>query len=203
MYKRQVLDNLSFSIPAGSNTAVLGTFGSGVSSLFDLIFGARSLEAGSISINDVDIRHWSLESLRKRVLLLRNDQILDTSVIENLRLGRHDIGLDEVHQALKKVGLLGFFLKHPEGLKQRLQISGKSLSKNKRVALLIARAIVQKPRLLMVDELFDGLNATAFRELSEPILSNCENCTVLVSTRVKENAKHFSHFIDLTHNANV
>ncbi|MCW0221462.1 MAG: ATP-binding cassette domain-containing protein [Prosthecobacter sp.] len=173
----------SFTIRPGARVAIVGPHGAGASSLLDILFGLRTPTGGSISIDGLDLRSSYLEALREHVQLLRRDEIVDATVAENLRLGRADIGMDEIREALEKVGLLGTLLARPEGLNLRLKIGGAPLSGNQRTRLLLARALVQRPRLLLIDELFDSLDSESFVSLSAAILDKSLPWTVVLTTR--------------------
>lgn len=173
----------SFSIPAGTRAAVVGPHGAGASSLLDILFGLRQPSAGYVMVDGVDLRSWDLEALRESTQLLRRDEIMDATVVENLRLGRCDIGMDEIRAALKQAGLLEELLARPEGLGLRLKIGGAPLSGNQRMRLLLARAIAQRPRLLLIDELLDNMGDASFSQLSEAILGKDQPWTVVVATR--------------------
>jgi ABC-type bacteriocin/lantibiotic exporter with double-glycine peptidase domain len=173
----------SFSIPAGSRAAVVGPHGAGASSLLDILFGLRQPSGGYVTVDGVDLRTWDLEALRESTQLLRRDEIMDATVVENLRLGRCDIGMDEIRAALKQAGLLEELLARPEGLGLRLQIGGAPLSGNQRMRLLLARALAQQPRLLLIDELLDNMDDASFAQLSAAILDPSQPWTVVVTTR--------------------
>jgi ABC-type bacteriocin/lantibiotic exporter with double-glycine peptidase domain len=150
-----------------------------------------------VSIDELDLRSWYLEALRESVMLLRRNEIVHGTVIENLRLGRVDIGLDEIRAALERVGLLDVLLHLPEGLNLRLKIGGAPLSGNQRTRLLFARALVQRPRLLLVDELFDGLDDESFNILENAIFDPSLTWTVILATRDHDVTKRCDQIIEL------
>lgn len=178
-----LFENMNFTLKPGSRTAIVGPHGSGASSLIDILFGLRQPTDGHVSIDGLDLRSWYLEGLRESVQLLRPNEIVDATIVENLRLGRTDIGMDEIRAALDHVGLLDTLLHRPEGLNLRLKIGGAPLSGNQRTRLLLARALVQRPRLLLIDELLDGLDAASFNELTNSILAPAQSWTVVLTTR--------------------
>ncbi|TDU81245.1 ABC-type bacteriocin/lantibiotic exporter with double-glycine peptidase domain [Prosthecobacter fusiformis] len=173
----------TFTIRPGSRVAIVGPHGAGASSLLDILFGLRTPTGGHVCIDGLDLRSWYLEALRDHVQLLRRDEIVDATVVENLRLGRADIGMDEIREALERVGLLDTLLARPEGLNLRLKIGGAPLSGNQRTRLLLARSLVQRPRLLLIDELFDSLDPESFASLSAAILDKSLPWTVVLTTR--------------------
>ncbi len=186
-----------FTIPAGARAAVVGPHGAGASSLLNLLFGLRQPTEGFISMDGLDLRSWCLESLRESVMLLRPDEIIDATIVDNLRLGRSDIGMDEVRAALADAGLLEQIMRRPEGLNLRLKIGGAPLSGNQRTRLLLARALVQRPRLLLIDELLDGLDNGSFDQLSAVVLNQSLPWTVVVTTRDHQVTQKCDQVIEL------
>lgn len=189
--------HLSFTIPPSTRAAIIGPHGSGATSLLDLLFGLREPALGHVAIDGLDLRNWSLESLRNHVQLLRRDEIVGDNIVENLRLGRPEIGMDEIQSALAKVGLLDTLLSRPHGLNLHLKIGGAPLSANQRTRLLFARALAQQPRLLLIDEIFDGLDEDTFHLLTRAILDKNLPWTVIIATRDLEVASRCEHIINL------
>lgn len=179
-------ENLSFVLEPGVRACICGAQGSGVSSLLDLCFALRQTSAGYISFDGLDMRAWHLESLRNQMELLRANEFVSGTVIDNLRLGRSDITMDEIHSALKTVGILDDCLRFPGGLETMLQVGGSPFSPRQRVSLLVARALVQKPRLLLIDEIFDGLDNQSLEKLTEIVFDRQRSWTVVVATRMNE-----------------
>ncbi len=186
-----------FTILPGTRAAIVGPHGSGASSLLDIMFGLRQPTGGFMSVDGLDLRSWYLEALRESVMLLRRDEIVDATIVENLRLGRNDIGMDEIRTALSSVGLLDDLLHRPEGLNLRLKIGGAPLSGNQRTRFILARALVQRPRLLLIDELLDGLDTDSFATLSAAILDKSQSWTVVLTTRDHDVTKKCDQLIEL------
>lgn len=190
--------NRTFEVASGERVAIYGPQGSGVSSLLDLLFAVREPTQGHLSFDGLDSRNWQLDRLRESVLLLRRDEFIDGTIVENLRLGCPEIGLDEIREALEEVGILEEILRHPDGLNLRLRLGGAPLSTSQRICLLFARALVQKPRLLLVDELFDGLDETTFKRLTNLVLKSELPWSVVVATRISEAISLCDQTIDLS-----
>ena len=179
-------ENLSFVLEPGVRACICGAQGSGVSSLLDLCFALRQTSAGFISFDGLDMRAWHLESLRNQMELLRANEFVSGTVIDNLRLGRSDITMDEIHSALKTVGILDDCLRFPGGLETMMQVGGSPFSPRQRISLLVARALVQKPRLLLIDEIFDGLDDQSLEKLTQIVFDHQRTWTVVVATRMNE-----------------
>jgi ABC-type bacteriocin/lantibiotic exporter with double-glycine peptidase domain len=178
-----LFSGLNFNILPGSRAAIVGPHGSGGSTLLNILFGLRQPSAGFVRIDGLDLRNCYLESLRESVMLLRRDEIVGGTIIENLRLGSSDIGMEEIQTALSKVGLLDELLHQTEGLNLQLRVEGAPLSGNQRTRLLLARALVQRPKLLLIDELFDGLDTESLNQLSAAVLGKSQDWTVVLTTR--------------------
>ena len=178
-----LFSGLNFNILPGSRAAIVGPHGSGGSTLLNILFGLRQPTSGFVRIDGLDLRNCYLESLRESVMLLRRDEIVGGTIIENLRLGSSDIGMEEIQTALSKVGLLEELLHQSEGLNLQLKVEGAPLSGNQRTRLLLARALVQRPKLLLIDELFDGLDTDSLNQLSAAILGKSQDWTVVLTTR--------------------
>lgn len=181
-----LFENLDFDIKPGDRVGLYGPQGSGVSSLLELLFAVRQPTGGHLSFDGLDSRNWHLENLHSRIQLLRRDEFIDGTIIENLRLGRADIAIEEVRSALDKVGVLDDLLQRPEGLNLRLRVGGAPLSTSQRIALLVARAFVQQPSLLLIDKLFDGLDKATLQHLSQLVLDARLPWTVIVATRMRD-----------------
>ena len=178
-----VVEELGFRLAPGDRAAIVGPHGSGSSTVLSLLLGLRQPSIGHIRIDGMDVRSWYLEALRSQVALVRNFEILEGTVVDNVRLGRAEIGLDEVRQALARAGLLEDVLAMPDGLNTMLVTGGRPLSSRQCVRLLVARALVTKPRLLLLDEVLDGLGEEVLSELAPELFDASHPWTLLVATR--------------------
>jgi ABC-type bacteriocin/lantibiotic exporter with double-glycine peptidase domain len=178
-----VVEELGFRLAPGERVAITGPHGSGSSTVLALLSGLRAPDSGVIRIDGIDLRSWRLESLRSQVALVRNFEILEGTVVDNVRLGRADIRLDEVRETMARAGLLEEIMALPEGLNTVLVTGGRPLSSRQCVRLMIARALVTRPRLLLLDEVLDGLGEDDLRELAPQIFGPQHPWTVLVATR--------------------
>ncbi len=195
--ERPLFTSLSFQVASGESTAVVGPHGSGASTLLALVFALRPLDRGFISINGLDVRNWDLQRLRSRIMLLRGADVMDGTVADNLRLGRSDLGYDEVRLVLEKTGLFETVMALPQGVDTPLLSGGMPLSSRQRIRLLLARALLQKPRLLLVDELFDGVDPETFASIADCVFDPAAGWTVLIATRDPAVVKRCRHVIRL------
>ncbi len=180
--QKTVFSGLSFALEPGARAAVLAPLGGGASTLLDLLYGLRPPAAGHILVDRLDLRQWSLPALRHDVAILRGHDILDATVAENVRLGRADVGLDEVRGALAAVGLLDDVLRLPQGLDSPLLLGGRPLTSLQRTRLVLARAIIGRPRLLLIDKTLDSLGPDALAELCTLLFDRNQPWTLVVAT---------------------
>ena len=155
-FSQPVVRNISLDVPAGSKIIIHGPGAAGKSTLLDLVFGLREPERGHIELDGVDLRHLSLESLRQNTMLVRATEILPGTVFSNVAMGT-DVSADEVRVALGSAGILESVNALPRGLQTELTAAGRPLAPSQALRLTIARAILHKPRLLLIDEALDSI----------------------------------------------
>ena len=151
-----LVSGVNWDIKPGQSTGLTGGHGSGKSTLLDIIYGSRQPTRGWIEIDGFDLRELDRAQLRSQVALLREGELFDGSVADNVRLGRA-VDSAEMRDALARVGLLEHCLQFPQGLDTRLTSDGSLLSSAQAIRLLLARALAGRPRLLLIDEALDHL----------------------------------------------
>jgi len=155
---RPLLKDIHFSVQPGSHVALVGKSGAGKSTLSQLFLGVLEPSMGSILIDDVDVRRLDLASIRKNIgLVFPHDEIFDGTVWDNITLGREWVTGRDVMKAIRLTKLDEEFLRFPKGLHTKVLSHGRNLSTGQIRRLMIARAIVHKPRLLILDEAFTGI----------------------------------------------
>ncbi len=144
----------------GERLGLTGPNGSGKSTLADVLFGLRVPSTGVARIDNVDFRNVPLDQLRQHVTLVRAVELFPGTIVDNVRLGRDHLTLDDVTAALDQVGLTEELLELPDGLNTMLQPHGRPLSYRQAYRLMIARAVVGRPRLLVLDGALDQIDRT-------------------------------------------
>jgi putative ABC transport system ATP-binding protein len=198
---REVLSNVSFEVPAKGRVSLMGAQGSGCSTLLDLILALRFPTSGHIAIDGLDVRSWYLEQLRDHVMLVRSQDIVSGTIAENIRLGQVDVDLNTVQNVLKAVKLADDLLALPAGVHTQLVTGGLTLSSRQRTRLLLARALALKPKLLMLDDIFDGMDHESMAELTDVILDPALPWTVIIGTRDPLVAEKCTQRVSLDHRA--
>ncbi len=159
-----VLSISNWTLRPGDRVGLMGRHGCGKSTFADTLFGLRQPSHGSLLLDGVDFRALPLATIRSHVALVRGIELFTGTILENVRLGRTDMSLTEVTDALKKAGILEEILSMPDGLETVLHPGGRPLSASQSTRLMIARAIAGKPRLLILDDALDPVDRSRDRE---------------------------------------
>jgi glucan exporter ATP-binding protein len=159
------LKNLSFRVPAGSTAAIVGPTGAGKTTALSLLYRAYDPSAGRITIDGIDIREVSLNSLRRHIAVVFQDPgLFYRSIADNLRIGKPDASQEEIEKAAHTAEAHNFVIVKPDGYATLVAERGRSLSGGERQRLSIARAMLKDAPILILDEATSALdNATEAR----------------------------------------
>ena len=168
-------------IPAGEHVAIVGENGAGKSTLAKLIGRLYDVDSGSISVAGHDVREIEIESLREQVCYLPPHPVLfDTTLGGNLRLGKGTASDTELKRVVEDVGLTTWTDALREGLNQRVGPGGHRLSGGQRQRVGIGRAILQRPRILILDEATSSLDAGSEQQLLGSLRRILPGTTIVV-----------------------
>jgi subfamily B ATP-binding cassette protein MsbA len=169
------------NIPAGEQVAMVGENGAGKSTLAKLLARLYDVDSGSISIAGHDVRGIDMHSLREQVCYAPPHPILfDATIASNLRLGKVRASDAELHEVVKDVGLTAWVGKSRGGLNQEIGPAGSHLSGGQRQRLGIARAILGRPRVLILDEATSSLDAVSEQQLLSGLHTVLPGSTIIV-----------------------
>lgn len=178
----RISSDLSFNIKSGESLALLGPSGCGKSTTLDLLFGLRTAKTGHIAIDGYDPQDLRSDVLRSEVGLVRAGEIFTGSIDENIHLHRTYVSSSDVRQALEDVGLYDALLSLPKGFDTKLFSNGSPLSSAQQNLVLIARAIASKPRLLLLDEVLDGIPDEELEVVLETVLRRDRPWSLIIAT---------------------
>ena len=179
--RRQILNDVSFEVLAGSKVAVVGASGSGKSTLARLLYRFYDVSAGRIAINGLDIRDIAQTSLRGSIGIVPQDTVLfNDTVYYNIQYGRPDASRDEVIEAAKAAHIHDFISRLPDGYEARVGERGLKLSGGEKQRVAIARAILKDPRILIFDEATSALDSKSEQAIQTELDRIAHGHTTLV-----------------------
>ena len=178
---KEVIRGVSFKIKKGETVALVGPSGGGKSTLSDLIPRFYDVQSGQILIDGIDIRKYTLESLRRYMGLVSQETILFNDTIENnLRLGKQDATEDEVRQAAIVANADAFIRETEHGYQTNIGDRGMKLSGGQRQRLSIARAVLKNPEILILDEATSALDTESEKLVQNALDALLQGRTSLV-----------------------
>jgi ATP-binding cassette subfamily B protein len=178
---RPILDAIDFEIPAGRKVAVVGASGAGKSTLARLLFRFYDPTQGRITIDGVDIRSVSQDSLRSLIGVVPQDTVLfNDTLAYNLAYGSREVSGEEIEQAVRLAHLDGFIRNLPDGLQTPVGERGLKLSGGEKQRVAIARALLKNPAILVFDEATSSLDSVSERAILEALREVAQHRTTLV-----------------------
>ena len=181
--QEKIFDNLSFNIDGKKTVAIVGATGSGKSTLAYLLPRLYEVESGTIEIDGVNINNLKLNELRSNVSLAFEESFLfSNSARENIALGLGDASQEEVEEAALTARAHEFISLLPESYETKVGERGYGLSGGQRQRIALARAILRKPRILILDDALSAVDASTEEEIRSELKSVMNNMTTLIIT---------------------
>ncbi|MDX9943533.1 MAG: ABC transporter ATP-binding protein/permease [Azonexus sp.] len=179
--KRQILEQVSFTVPAGQTVAVVGHSGAGKSTLSRLLYRFYDVTDGSIRIDGHDLRQLSQQSLRAAIGIVPQDTVLfNDSIFYNINYGRPDASHEEVIAAARAASLHDFVIALPAGYDTRVGERGLKLSGGEKQRVAIARALLKNPAILVFDEATSALDSATESTIQREIELAARGRTTLI-----------------------
>ena len=180
---KPVLHHVNADIEAGKITVLVGSSGSGKTTIVDLIIGFNRPTHGRILIDGVDLKDVKLQTWRKQIGYVPQElTLLRGTIAENIALGDKLITEDDIEEALRLAGSLDFVKALPEGIHSDIGTMGAKLSGGQRQRISLARALVHKPKLLLLDEVTSALDDQTELEICRNIRGLSGSLTILAIT---------------------
>ncbi|WP_394582954.1 ABC transporter ATP-binding protein [Cytobacillus firmus] len=178
----KVLDGISFIIHPGETVAIMGATGSGKTSLFQLIPRLYDVTGGRVEIDGRDVRELKMENLRRKIGFVPQEALLFTgSVKENISWGKEDAAMEEITEAAVNAQIHETIMKLPQGYETRVGQKGVNLSGGQKQRLSIARALVRKPKILLLDDSTSALDMKTEAKLLNSLKQY--TCTTMIITQ--------------------
>lgn len=176
-----VLSHISFDVKAGQFVAIVGGTGTGKSSLVNLIPRFYDVTGGAVLLDGVDVRDYPLEELRSRIGMVLQTNVLFTGTIrENLKWGKEDATEEEIIQAAKDAQAYDFIMALPDGFDTMLTQGGTNVSGGQKQRLCIARAMLRKPAVLILDDSTSAVDSATEAAIRESFAKNLKDTTVII-----------------------
>ena len=176
-----VLSHISFDVKPGQFVAIVGGTGTGKSSLVNLIPRFYDVTGGAVLLDGVDVRDYPLEELRSRIGMVLQTNVLFTGTIrENLKWGKEDATEEEIIQAAKDAQAYDFIMSFPEGFDTLLDQGGTNVSGGQKQRLCIARAMLRKPAILILDDSTSAVDSATEAAIRQSFAQNLKDTTVII-----------------------
>ncbi|MGA1607917.1 MAG: ATP-binding cassette domain-containing protein [Planctomycetota bacterium] len=180
------VDGFDLHVEPGERIAVLGGRASGKTTVAELLGGLREPDAGVVCLDGQDLREIAKVSVRTQLDLVIGLEVVEGSIVDNVRLGRSDVSTQEIRDALGRFGVLAEFVALPDGLRTTLLQDGAPLSRNSVLLLMLARATVGAPRAIVIDGTLDELDPVSRAQAIEVLTDAGAPWTLVVFTSSPE-----------------
>ena len=179
--KTNVLKNISFKVEPGETIGILGPTGCGKTSMVQLIPRLYDVTEGEVLVDGTDVRDYSLKNLREGVgMVLQYNTLFAGTVYENLRWGNEDADDEEVRRFAAYAQADGFVSEFKEGYEHMIEQGGSNVSGGQKQRLCIARALLKKPKILILDDSTSAVDTATERRINEAFNSELKGTTKLI-----------------------
>lgn len=193
-----ILDNINLIVEKGKTVALVGSSGAGKSTLADLVPRFHDVTSGEVLIDDINIKDYSLQSVRSLMSIVTQEPILfNDTIANNIKLGNPDATDEEVIAAAKVANAHEFIIQKENGYNSNIGDRGSKLSGGERQRLTIARAVLKNPPILILDEATSSLDTESERLVQDAINNMMQNRTSIVIAHRLSTIRHADEIIVL------
>lgn len=179
--REKVLNNISFRIEAGQTVGIIGSTGSGKTTLISMIPRLYDVDEGAVLVDGVDVKDYSFENLRKGIaVVLQKNMLFSGTVRENLYWGKEDAAEEELDEASKHSQSSEFLSTFKDGYETELGHGGINLSGGQKQRLCIARALLRKPKILILDDSTSALDTATDAKFRKALREEASDITCLI-----------------------
>lgn len=184
--KKYVLSNVSFHIEPGQTVGIIGGTGSAKSTLVQLIPRLYDVTEGEILIDQIPVKQYPLKHLREAVaMVLQKNTLFTGTIADNLRWGKEDASEEELMKACRMACADEFLLQMKDGLSSQVEQGGVNLSGGQKQRLCIARALLKRPRILILDDSTSAVDTATEAKIREALQNNLADTTkIIIAQRI-------------------
>jgi subfamily B ATP-binding cassette protein MsbA len=193
-----VLRNINLKVEKGRTIALVGSSGAGKSTLADLVPRFHDVSRGELLIDGINIKDYSLKSVREQISIVTQEPILfNDSISNNIRIGKQTASQNEIEEAAKVANAYNFITKKEKSFDTNIGDRGSKLSGGERQRLTIARAVVKNPPILILDEATSSLDTESERLVQDAINNMMQNRTSIVIAHRLSTIRHADEIVVL------
>lgn len=184
--KKYVLSNVSFHIEPGQTVGIIGGTGSAKSTLVQLVPRLYDVTEGEILIDQIPVKQYPLKHLREAVaMVLQKNTLFTGTIADNLRWGKEDASEEELMKACRMACADEFLLQMKDGLSSQVEQGGVNLSGGQKQRLCIARALLKRPRILILDDSTSAVDTATEAKIREALQNNLADTTkIIIAQRI-------------------
>ena len=184
--EREILKNVSFKVNAGETIALVGPTGAGKTTIINLLSRFYDVTKGAVLLGGKDVRKLSQSFLHEQIGIVPQKSVLFTGTIaDNIKWGKEDATRDEIVEALKNAQAYEFVSKMEKGIDSHIYEGGKNFSGGQKQRLTIARALVKKPSVIILDDSLSALDYETDKKLRKSLVENLKDTTkIIISQRI-------------------
>jgi ATP-binding cassette subfamily B protein len=195
---KPIIRGVSFKIEPGQTVAIVGQTGAGKSTLTQLINRTYDVDSGRVLVDGVDVRDWTLESLRSQISIIEQEIFLfSRSIRDNIAFGRPDASQEEVEDAARRAQAHDFISNLPEGYETVIGQRGVTLSGGQRQRLAIARAFLTDPQVLILDDSTSAIDSATEDRIQRAIWEAAKGRTTILITHRLSQIRWADHIVVL------
>ncbi|MGI5946069.1 MAG: ABC transporter ATP-binding protein [Lachnospiraceae bacterium] len=184
--KGMVLEHITFTANPGETIGIIGSTGSGKTSLVQLIPRLYDATVGRVLVDGIDVKDYSLEHLREGVgMVLQKNVLFSGTIEENLRWGNEDVSIEELRRTADSAQADGFVTSFPQGYKTEMGQGGVNVSGGQKQRLCIARALLKKPKILILDDSTSAVDTATEARIQECFKTSLKDTTkIIIAQRI-------------------
>lgn len=174
-----ILENIKFTIEPGQKVAIIGSTGTGKSTLINLMPRFYDVTDGYVKIDDIDVREYDLKVLRDSIgMVPQENRLFEGTIEENIKWGKDDATTEEIKEACRVAQIDEYIEKMPEQYKSHVEQRGSNFSGGQKQRLAIARALIKKPKILILDDSVSALDSRTEIELRKALNKDFKDTTI-------------------------